>query len=79
MQIAKDQDQAEEDVQFDLWHHLSEERYKDAVDREGNAEIAKDQLRNPVPDADIGFAVVLLHHFFDILGGADVNVLRRDR
>ena len=74
--ITEDQDEPQEDVEFFFRHHLAEQSDEDAVDRKGYTDIAKDDFRGSLPDADIGFPVILLHHFFDILHGTDFDLYR---
>ena len=76
VQIPQNENQSEEEVQLLLRHHGAEERDPDTVDRECRAEIAYNLTGYPFPDSDIRLAVILLHHLFDILCGADFDLFR---
>ena len=76
VQIPQNKNQTEKEIQFLLRHHGAEERDPDTVERKGRTEIANDLSGNTFPDADIRLPVILLHHLFHILGGADIRLRR---
>ena len=76
VEITEDQDHPEEEGQFLMNQHFAEQGLQNAVDGKSHADIADDQLRNALPDADIGFPIILFHHFLDILRGSCFDIGR---
>ena len=75
----KENDHTDEQAAADLAAPRRPQVHVDHENHEGGEHKANDLLRHALPDADVGFTVVLFHDLIDIGSSADIGIIFNDR